>query len=134
MNRNHIKTDKICMCTAMPMQFAKAHTADATQLDSCIASASAVCIWRNRFKYMPMLPYTATTVLSQHLVPRDSESPAVPSKSHIWGGGGSKIFPSPSNSGRSFRHWLYGVSVRTRTHFDAFRDKMKRFRGDFLYF
>jgi len=33
---------------------------------------------------MPMLPYTATT-LSQHLVPRDSESPAVPSKFHkLW--------------------------------------------------
>jgi len=62
--------------------------ADAIQLDSCVASA--VCIGHNIFKYMPMLPYTATT-LSQHLVPRDSESPTVPSKFHNLGGQ-QKIF------------------------------------------
>jgi len=90
MNRNHIKTDKICICIT-PMQFTKAQYTPPTptRLNSIVGTcvASAVCIGHNRLRFsMPMLPYTATTTtLSQHLVPRDSESPAVPSKFHNLG-------------------------------------------------
>jgi len=96
-----------------PRRYAPAiHTADATQLDSCASSSSAVCRPIGQvglYAYVKMLPYTATTLSQhhrQHLVSRCIESPAVPSKFHNLGGQQKKPTPSPSNSGRSLRHWI----------------------------
>jgi len=105
MNRNHIKTDKICICsTAIPMQFAKAQytapTRTRTRLNSTVASRQrrrcvlgiialiglSICLCYHIC--------TATT-LSQHLVPRDSESPAVPSKFHNLGRQQKKFWRYP---------------------------------------
>jgi len=59
---------------------------------------------------MPMLPYTATTMSQhhrQHLVPRCSESPDVPSKFHnLRGTAKNFCSASPSNSGRSLHHCM----------------------------
>jgi len=57
-----------------------------TRLNSTVVSRrrSVVCIGYNRFKYMPMLPYTATT-LSQHLVPMRQWVMPSPPNFIIWG-------------------------------------------------
>ena len=88
MNRNHIKTNKICICTAIPMKFAKAQYTPPTptRLNSTVASRRRRRCVLGIIDLSICLCYHTATTLSQRSVPRESESTAVPSKFHNLGG------------------------------------------------